>query len=326
MKRTLDHIDSSHTSACNHSIWLHRFAVLTAGATFLLILVGAVVTGKGAGLAVPDWPTTYGYNMFLYPLSKMVGGILYEHSHRLLGSLVGILTVGMVFLLWIKESRRWLRWFGVIALVLVIIQGVLGGLRVVLLEHTLAIMHGTLGQVFFAVVVSLALFTSSGWKERQQKSHNDDAARVRRLCVLTTMMIYIQSIFGAVLRHTGTGLVAHLLLAAIVAVHVVLLADRVLKGCSDQSQLVHPAYALRGLLILQLMLGMSAYIGKLVAPEPASAPFTVVMLTTAHVVTGALMLATSLVLTLRVYRLLPPKPVGDFATALPVSGQQELNA
>ena len=131
--------------------WPHRLAVITAGATFLLILAGGLVTNTGAGLAVPDWPTTFGYNMFLYPWSKMVGGIFYEHSHRLIGSVVGLLTLTLTLVLWAVETRRWLRWLGGAALLAVIIQGVLGGLRVILLQETLAIVHGALAQAGFSL-------------------------------------------------------------------------------------------------------------------------------------------------------------------------------
>src|SRR5574341_635220 len=140
--------------------WLHRFALLTAGATFPLLFIGGLVTSKGAGLAVPDWPTTFGYNMFLYPWAKMIGGIFYEHSHRLFASAVGFLTVITALTFWLKEERLWMRWLGVAALGLVIAQGVLGGLRVVLLEQPLAIVHAAFAQAFFALTVSLAVFTS----------------------------------------------------------------------------------------------------------------------------------------------------------------------
>ena len=318
----------SPTHGCSadndHSLWLHRLAVLSAGATLFLIFVGALVTSKGAGLAVPDWPTTFGHNMFLFPLSKMVGGVFYEHSHRLVGSAVGILTVGLVLLLWIRESRRWLRWLGVVALIAVVMQGVLGGLRVILLEDTLAIIHAVFAQAFFALMVSLALFTSAGWKSQGHTKRSDDVGRIRRLSVLTSSVIYIQMAFGAVLRHTGTGLGWHLLFAAIVAIHVFLLVDLVLKNCSDLPRLVYPANTLRVILILQVMLGMGAYVVRLMTPETPTAPLTVVLLPTVHVVTGALMLATSVVLTLRVYGLLAPRPVADQQLApIPSEGGSE---
>ncbi len=146
----------------------NRLALTTAWATGLLLVIGGLVTSKGVGLAVPDWPTTFGYNMFLYPWSKMVGGIFYEHSHRLVASGVGLLTLILAVLLWLREPRKWVRWLGTIAIALVILQGVLGGLRVVLLEQMLAMIHGSLAQVFFALMVSLALFTSREWNDRHK--------------------------------------------------------------------------------------------------------------------------------------------------------------
>src|SRR6185295_5356358 len=110
--------------------WLDRFAWLTEGATFLLLGLGGLVTSHEAGLAVPDWPTTYGYNMFFFPFSKWKGGIFYEHTHRLVASLVGFLTVILAVWLWLKEARRWMRRLGTAALLAVILQGILGGLRV----------------------------------------------------------------------------------------------------------------------------------------------------------------------------------------------------
>src|SRR5690349_12551144 len=143
--------------------WLHRFAVLTAAATFCLIWVGGLVTSHGAGMAVPDWPTTYGYNMFFFPISKWVGGIFYEHSHRLVASGVGLLTVILAMWLWLREDRRWIRWLGGVALFLVVAQGILGGLRVTHMMDVLGVFHGTLAQLFFVLVSSIALFTSRWW-------------------------------------------------------------------------------------------------------------------------------------------------------------------
>src|SRR5687767_2396741 len=114
-------------NASSISVWPHRLAVMTACATFPLLFIGGLVTSKGAGLAVPDWPTTFGYNMFLYPWSKMVGNVFYEHSHRLVASGVGLLTIALALSLWLQERRKGLRWLGVAALVLVVIQGALGG-------------------------------------------------------------------------------------------------------------------------------------------------------------------------------------------------------
>ena len=284
------------------SPWPHRLAVVTACATFPLLFIGGLVTSKGAGLAVPDWPTTFGYNMFLYPWSKMIGNIFYEHAHRLVASAVGMLTIALALSLWFQERRLWLRWLGVTALAFVIAQGVLGGLRVVLLEHTLAIVHAAVAQVFFALTVSLALFTSSGWREETLAQSIRDAERLRRICALTTGLIYIQIIFGAVLRHTGTRLDAHLFFAAVVAVHVILVMLRVARSGAARTSLSRLSFPLGVLLAVQLALGIVSYLGKF-TPMLRMPIKAVVFFTTTHLVVGSLMLVTSLALTLWVYRL-----------------------
>ncbi len=292
-------MENSHQS---YHPWLHRLAILTAGATFVLLLVGGLVTSTGSGLAVPDWPSTFGYNMFFYPLSKMVGGILYEHSHRLMGSIVGLLTIALVIGIWVKEPRKWMRWLSMLALVGVIAQGVLGGLRVVLLQTVLAIIHACLAQAFFALTVSFVLFTSREWQGQPQQTQTPDAARLQRLGVLTTSLIYLQLIFGAVLRHTGARLDAHLLFAVLVTIHVFMIVRRVLRDYSHLPRLTRLAAILGGLLLLQLMLGIGAYLSKFTAFENTMPAITQVAITTVHVGIGALMLVTSLALTLRAYR------------------------
>lgn len=241
--------------------------------------------------------------MFLYPWSKMVGGIFYEHSHRLFGSLVGFLTTFLAALLWLGESRRWLRWLGIVALGAVIMQGILGGLRVVLLQQTLAIIHACFAQAFFALIASLVLFTSAEWKEDVVKKSVADAAQIRRLGILTTGLIYMQLIFGAMLRHTGEWPMLHIAGAVLVAIHAVLLAARVLRSHADLPALVRSAVLLRKLLVLQLVLGIGAYLGKFTEAGMFLNPY-VVFFATSHVVIGALMLVTCVTLTLRTYRLL----------------------
>jgi cytochrome c oxidase assembly protein subunit 15 len=297
------------------SPWPHRLAVVLASATLPLLFVGGLVTSKGAGLAVPDWPTTFGYNMFLYPWSKMVGDIFYEHSHRLVASAVGLLTMALALALWLRERRSWLRWLGVTALLLVILQGVIGGLRVVLLENTLAIVHAALAQAFFALTVSLAIFTSAEWRGEPKDVPLLDGGRLARLCAITTGLIYVQAVFGAVLRHTGERLDAHLFLAVLVMLHVIFVLLRVTKFHADRAKMTRPARLLGALLLLQFALGLLAYFGKFTSLL-GLAPGTLVFLTTTHLVIGALMLATSLLLTLRTYRWL--------ATAKPLISQKVL--
>ena len=196
--------------------WLHRFAVLTAVATLFLICVGGLVTSKGVGMAVPDWPTTYGYNMFFFPLSKWVGGVFYEHSHRLVASGVGFLTTILAAWLWIKEERRWLRWLGVVAFVGVCLQGVLGGLRVTQLKDEIGIFHAALAQLFFVLVCAIALFTSRWWLSPKRRGTAVQGASrpptdfgVRQpsaAFVFATLLIFAQLVIGATIRHEHAGL------------------------------------------------------------------------------------------------------------------------
>ena len=289
----------------DYSPWLHRIARLTAGTTFLLIVIGGIVTSTDSGLAVPDWPTTFGHNMFLYPLSEMVGGILYEHSHRLMGSLVGILTIGLFVLILAKDSRKWLKWLGLAALIAVIVQGVLGGLRVTQINRNFAIVHACLAQVFFALLCGIAWFTSQDWWEGKTETSirrgEVSSPVLRRLSLITTCLIYVQLIFGAILRHTGSRLDAHLLFAFLVALHVFLLARRLLASESDGIGQSVPLLLL-GLLVVQLMLGTGAFFAKLTAFGETFATALTVTITTAHVAVGALMLVSSFVLTLKIYR------------------------
>src|SRR3954464_9154976 len=143
---------------------LHRFAKFVAGCTVLLVLAGSLVTSTDSGLSVPDWPTTYGWNMFTFPPSKWVGGILYEHGHRLIASTVGFLTIILAVWLWTSEPRRWMKWLGAGALGAVIAQGVLGGLTVMFfLPAPISTAHAGLAEIFFCITVAIALFTSPRW-------------------------------------------------------------------------------------------------------------------------------------------------------------------
>jgi cytochrome c oxidase assembly protein subunit 15 len=181
---------------------LNRFAWFTAIATLLLIWSGGLVTSKGVGLAVPDWPNTFGYNMFLFPASKWVGGVFFEHTHRLLASTIGFLTIILAVWLWRNEDRRWVRNLGFIALGAVILQGVLGGLRVTMLKDEIGIFHACLAQAFLALLVFIALVTSDFW--RTLASGNVDLrklAPIRKMGFAITVAIYLQLTLGATMRH-----------------------------------------------------------------------------------------------------------------------------
>jgi heme a synthase len=267
----------------------HGLALVTAAATFVLILFGGLVTNTGAALAVPDWPTTFGHNMFLYPWAEMVGGIFYEHSHRLIGALVGCLTVALGIALW--PSR--LRWLGVAAVAAVVAQGVLGGLRVTLREGTLAILHGCLAQAFFALLVAIALLSA----RISTPSLRGVAPSTRGLTIAATILVYAQIVFGALLTHRGridlhlAGALAVFVLAPIVTARLRRTRDAV------------AAPAARALLILlgvQLLLGLAAYVGRFTSVTLPASALTGLALPVAHRLVASLILAATVILALRV--------------------------
>ena len=287
--------------------WLHRLALTTAGTTLFLLFVGALVTSKGVGLAVPDWPTTFGHNMFLFPWARMVGGVFYEHSHRLVASGVGFLTLVLAVCLWLKEPRAWIRWLGAAALLLVTIQGVVGGLRVVWLEQDFAIIHAALAQAFFGLMVAMALFTSRPWSEvrpRAPRPSSGDWTMFQWFCLAATLLIYAQSLLGAVIRHTGTAVVLHVLMALVVAVQIGLLVVRAFQLGDEVPVFRTLSLSLGLLLVLQLALGAGAYAARFLSFGAVWRPSVIVAVTTGHVVTGALMFALSVVLTLWAFRIL----------------------
>ena len=283
--------------------WPYRLAVMASVATFILILFGGLVTGLGVGLAVPDWPSTFGHNMFLFPLDKMVGGVFYEHTHRLIGSLVGLATVALAVALWVAERRRWLRVLGIVAVALVVVQGVLGGLRVIWLHDGLALVHGIVAQGFFALVISLAVVTAKAWREAQARPPQTGLDSLRRLALLLAGAAYLQVAFGAVLTHTGTRLDAHLTFAAVVSVLVILVARRVLAERQRWPDLARTASLLHALWGAQLLLGAAAYLMRFHGGDAAFGLLVGLAIRVAHRLTGALLLAAAVAVAAWAYRL-----------------------
>lgn len=196
-------------STASYSRLTHWLAISIAVMTVPLILIGGEVTSRGAGLSVPDWPNSYGYNMFLFPVSRWVGGILYEHSHRLIGTVVGMLAIAFVAAVWIRDSRRWVKWLSVVLLGTIILQGVLGGLRVVWKDLDLAIVHACLAQATFCFMGLTIAVTSKWWTRRSAEYRVLSAERLRaviRLAAIATALIYLQLIVGAITRHYEAGL------------------------------------------------------------------------------------------------------------------------
>ena len=195
-------LGSSAVTDRRYNKWLNRFAWLTCVATLLLICSGGMVTSKNVGLAVPDWPTTFGYNMFLFPVSKWVGGILFEHTHRLMGSLVGFLTIILAVWLWVREDRRWVRNLGAIAVFGVILQGVLGGLRVTTMKDQIGIFHACVAQAFLGLLVLIALVTTQFWRSlANQAIDSQRFLPIKTFAVAITIAIYVQLALGATMRH-----------------------------------------------------------------------------------------------------------------------------
>ncbi|MEK6236181.1 MAG: COX15/CtaA family protein [Planctomycetales bacterium] len=305
------------------SPWPNRMAWLLVAATFVLMCVGALVTTLKAGLAVPDWPTTFGFGMFSYPLSTWWNGslkVFVEHGHRLMGSLVGMITIALVVVVWRCDSRNWVRATSVLALFAVIVQGILGGMRVTQRSDVLAMIHGCSAQAFFGLCVALAVFTSSLWRTREPQSH-PGAGKLRRLAALTAALTYLQIVLGAQLRHFPSieAVYFHLGTAAAVAAHVLALAWRVWRNHGQEPALARPALLLALLLISQAVLGVSAWISKYGGLETyrvtAYGPHQVLS-TTGHAVVGGLVLGTVLALALRSFRLLDSQLDSPDSTAL----------
>ncbi len=295
-------------------IWLHRYTKLLVAATLVLVAAGGMVTSTGSGLAVPDWPTTYGYTMFTFPLADMVGGIFYEHGHRLIASGVGLLTIGLVVFLWRVESRAWVRRLGWAALGTVVLQGLLGGVTVMyLLPDAISISHAGLAQLFFGLTVTIALVTSRGWRAPVDVPLAD--VGIRRRLVALTSLVYVQILIGATMRHTGAGLAipdfplafgrllppawsadiavhfAHRVGALAVTLLVLVTAARIWNRHARRADLTRPAWLLVVAVAVQVSLGAAVVLSS--KQE---------VINTLHVAVGAIVLGTSLVLTLNAYR------------------------
>jgi cytochrome c oxidase assembly protein subunit 15 len=291
-------------------MWLNRYLRFMVLATLFLIVAGGLVTSQDYGLAVPDWPKSYG--MWFPP---MIGGVFYEHGHRMIAGFVGILTVIMTGWLWWKEPRKWVRLFGTGALLAVIAQAVLGGITVLYFLPTwVSTLHATLAQTFFCMIVSLMVFTSRWWKENHSTAPSQQQPTTR--FAATTLLIYVQLILGSWMRHSNAALAipdfplalgriippfdtpeiaihfSHRVGALLVLLAIVWNFVVVLRSYNQNSSLKRPAWLLLVLVLVQVTLGAFTVWTK-----------TSVLYATSHVAVGAILLATSLVLTLRSYRM-----------------------
>ena len=292
----------------------HRFAVLTATATLALIFVGGLVTSTGSGLSVPDWPLSFGTLM-----PAMRGGVFYEHGHRMVATSVGLLTVGLAVWLRLREPRAWVRRMGYAAVALVVLQGVLGGLTVLLqLPVGVSVAHAGTAELFLALTTAIAVVTSRTWLLAGPPAA-ERGLPTSTLALATLVLVYAQVLLGALVRHSGAGLAipdfptaygglipplgspliayhfAHRVGALVAAACIVATATTVLRRHGDSEALRRPALVVLALLAAQIFLGaLTIWSRRAVGP------------TTLHVVTGAGILATMVVLTLRAQRLLAP--------------------
>ena len=283
----------------------HWLAFLAAVFTLPLLFVGGSVTTYRVGMAVPDWPTTFGINMFLYDFWNAPFGVRVEHAHRLYGAAVGLATIGLTFWLLLFEPRRWMKLLGVFALFAVIVQGVLGGTRVTQVSTLLAAVHGCTGQAFFGLMVALWVLTGRDWLCLTNRGQ--DTLRLRAGALILLALVYGQIVLGAWLRHYGTlpAMVIHGLAAAAVLLGSLYLAWRVERHRRIVPSLVSPARLLAATAAIQVVLGVIALIYLLpLGGIPRPVEFYEALIRTGHQTNAALVLASSVVLALRSVRTL----------------------
>ncbi len=283
----------------------HIFAVFTACATFVVITAGALVTSNEAGLSVPDWPTSFGY---LIKVPHFVGGVRYEWSHRMVAGTLVSLTLAIAVWTLLAERRRWLRWLAVGAFCTVIVQAILGGLTVLLFQPpAVSTAHATVAQTFFCIAVAIALFTGRKWVEEQPRVEYDSRRpSLFTLSLLSIFILYVQLILGGMFRHHGMSWWPHVLNAVIVSFVLAWTAVRAISMYSNIEAVRRPAILMLSLLIVQLGLGFTAFLTRVAWGRSAAQPeLPMVAATVAHVAVGALLLATTVVLAIQVWRHVP---------------------
>ena len=299
----------------------HGFAVFTACATFVLIIAGALVTSNDAGLSVPDWPTTF----HTFRMPRMVGGVFYEHGHRMIAGATILLTLGIALSTWIVDRRLWMRRLALAAFGTIIVQAVLGGITVLrLLPPAVSTAHAVVGQTFFCIAVIIAVFTSLRWIEEQPRVEFDSRhPSLITLTLLSIFVLYVQLILGGMFRHHGMSWWPHVLNAAIVALVLTWTAVRALSLYSQIQAVKKPAILMLSLLITQLCLGFLAFQTRVVWGRDAVQPqFPMVASTVAHVGVGALLLATTVILAIQVWRHVPV----SFEERVPTTERKPLTA
>lgn len=297
---------ASPSSSPSEWTWRRRFSAATVLTTVVLLSWGAVVTSIGAGMAFPDWPTSLGSYNLLNPVEGWwnVPAYLAEHGHRLVASLVGMLTVVLGAWTWWKDPRAWMRKLALGAVALVIFQGLLGGLRVLWVSLNLAMIHASVAQLFFATLVAMTLFVSNTWRSRRGTVPSTAAAdRLRRWTYATALLVYVQIVLGAMLRHPGAGMsggytALHVTGAFVVVGAVLGVFTLVEKHFEDVPVLRYTAWVLTGAMGLQFALGLASLLLTLYEPAGQGGVVAYVVLTVAHLVVGAALFGASVVMAL----------------------------
>lgn len=290
------------TSTYNPGI--HRYSVFVVCWTVLLFVAGALVTSKDAALSVTDWPKSHG--TWVPPLSSLQGGDFFEFSHRFIAGGLGIFTLLLAVLLLVKESRVWLRWLGVIAVLGVVVQAILGGQVVIrLLHYWLPVIHACFAQIVFAAVLGIAVFTSKWWVSERPQLEDSGTLSIHFLAILNAVVIYFQVILGAAFRHKEIPIWPHAAGALVVLGVVTWTAVALRKRFGASRELAKARILLHSIFGAQFLLGLLAYWSRLTtvdAPQPM--PITV-WLTVIHTVVGAILFAFSVLVVLLCYRLIP---------------------
>jgi len=284
---------------------LHRFAIFTASVTLVLIVAGALVTSNDAGLSVPDWPTSFGS---YYKIPHMVGGIKYEHTHRMVAEFVGLLTIILAVWTWRVEKRRWMRLLGLAALATVIVQGILGGLTVLFfLPPIVSSAHALVAQTFFCIAVAIGVFTGRRWVEEQPRTEFDQRRpALFTLILLAIFVLYVQLFLGAMFRHHGLSWWPHIVNAGLVAIVLSWTTIRAITVYPHVDAIRRPAVAMLFLMLAQLCLGFLAFVTRVMWGKDAAQPeLPMVISTVVHVAVGALLLAATIVLAIQVWRHVP---------------------
>jgi len=287
------------TAAYNPGV--HRYAIFLSVCTFLLLIAGALVTSNEAALSVPDWPLSYGT---LTP--PMVGGIRYEHTHRVIAAIVGLLTIGLAVLLWRKDRRKWVRTLGFAAIAAVVAQGVLGGLTVLLyLHYGMPVAHACLAQIFFGAVVSLAVFTSRWWTSDLPQLEDRGSPSIHTLAILNAVVIFLQVVLGAGFRHRDIPIWPHAAGALVVLATVTWTAIALRKRFESSREMSRARILLHAIFGTQFLLGIGAWWSRITTADAPQPMPVMVSLTVIHTVVGALLFALSVVAVLICYRLVP---------------------